>query len=50
MIAMMTDHDNSDSESEFANDNFEDSRVELRAMGHNLVSKYCIFRSIHQNV
>lgn len=49
MKAMMTDHNYSDSESEFANDNFEDSRVELRAMGHNLVNIRCIMSSMHDS-
>lgn len=34
---MMDDLDNSDGD--LKNENYEDSRVELRAMGHNLVTE-----------
>lgn len=38
---------NDDDELENDVDNYEDSRIELKASGHNLVSDYCLNSSTH---
>jgi hypothetical protein len=44
---MMDDLD--DSDGDLKNENYEDSRVELRAMGHNLVCELRCFQFLHMN-